>query len=103
AQVADTLDALDHDTQLLDEQRAALESSRRSLDLTRRAYQAGEVALLQVLDASRLYQRARLGYAQAVAQRYVDTAQLFLAMGGGWWQRGALTQAGTEPNRASTH
>lgn len=42
-------------------------------------------ALLQVLDASRRYQRARLGYARAAAQRYLDPAQLFLAMGGGWW------------------
>ncbi|HYL32579.1 MAG TPA: efflux transporter outer membrane subunit [Stellaceae bacterium] len=103
AQVADTLDALAHDTRLLGEQRAALDSSRRSLDLTRRAYQAGDVALLQVLDASRLYQRARLGYAQAEAQRYVDTAQLFLAMGGGWWERGDLTQAAPEPNRPMAH
>jgi len=103
AQVADALDALAHDTRLLGEQRTALDSSRRSLDLTRRAYQAGDIALLQVLDASRLYQRARLGYAQAEAQRYVDTAQLFLAMGGGWWARDDLNQAGTEPNRTLAH
>lgn len=51
--------------------------------------------------ASRLYQRARLGYAQAEAQRYVDTAQLFLAMGGGWWERGGLTQGGVELKRAA--
>ena len=101
AQVADTLDALAHDTRLLGEQRTALDSSRRSLDLTRRAYQADDIALLQVLDASRLYQRARLGYAQAEAQRYVDTAQLFLAMGGGWWERSGLTQGGVELNRAA--
>jgi len=103
AQVADALDALRHDTVLLGEQRAALESSRRSLELTRRAYEAGDIALLQVLDASRLYQRARLGYARAEAQRYLDTAQLFLAMGGGWWQRPDLTQAGREPSQTPAH
>lgn len=92
AQVADSLDALVHDTRLLAEQRVAFESSHRSLDLTRRAYQGGDVALLQVLDASRLYQRARLGYAQVEAQRYADTAQLFLAMGGGWWARADAAQ-----------
>jgi NodT family efflux transporter outer membrane factor (OMF) lipoprotein len=100
AQVADMLDALQHDTHLLGEQRVALESSRRSLALTRRAYQAGDVALLQVLDASRLYQHARLGYAQAAAQRYLDTAQLFLAMGGGWWHRPDLAQA-PQPDRGA--
>ncbi|MDE2228105.1 MAG: TolC family protein [Alphaproteobacteria bacterium] len=76
---------------------------RRSLGLTRRAYQAGDVALLQVLDASRLYQRARLGYAEAAAERYLDTATLFLAMGGGRWERPDLTRAGREPNRAAVH
>jgi outer membrane protein TolC len=34
------------------------------------------------LDAQRSYQQARLGYVRAVAQRYLDTVQLFLALGG---------------------
>jgi outer membrane protein TolC len=34
------------------------------------------------LDAERSYQQARLGYVRAVAQRYLDTVQLFLALGG---------------------
>jgi outer membrane protein TolC len=38
--------------------------------------------VLQVLDAQRLYQQARLGYVRAVAQRYLDTVELFLALGG---------------------
>jgi outer membrane protein TolC len=38
--------------------------------------------VLQVLDAERLYQNARLGYVRAQAQRYMDTVQLFLALGG---------------------
>jgi DNA-binding transcriptional LysR family regulator len=33
-------------------------------------------------DAERSYQEARLGYVRAVAQRYLDTVQLFLALGG---------------------
>jgi outer membrane protein TolC len=60
------------------------------------AYVAGNVALLQVLDAERLYQRARLGYVRAQAQRYLDTAQLFLAMGGGWWDHPELAAPGKE-------
>jgi outer membrane protein TolC len=35
-----------------------------------------------VLDAERQYQQSRLGYVRAVAQRYLDTVQLFLALGG---------------------
>ena len=29
---------------------------------------------------------ARLGAVRACAQHHLDTAQLFLAMGGGWWE-----------------
>jgi hypothetical protein len=34
------------------------------------------------LDAERSYQQARLGFVRAVVQRYLDTVQLFLALGG---------------------
>jgi outer membrane protein TolC len=34
------------------------------------------------LDAERSYQQARHGYVRAMAQRYLDTVQLFLALGG---------------------
>jgi outer membrane protein TolC len=37
------------------------------------------------MDAQRQYQQARLGYVRAQAQRYQDTIQLMVAMGGGWW------------------
>lgn len=90
AQVADVLDALQSDADLLGAQRAALQSARSSLALTRKSYVAGDVALLQVLDAERLERRALLGFVRAQAQRYVDTAQLFLAMGGGWWDQPGL-------------
>ena len=33
-------------------------------------------------------QQARLAYVNALAQRYQDTAQLFVAMGGRWWTQG---------------
>jgi outer membrane protein TolC len=50
--------------------------------MTRQSYNEGNVGVLQVLDAERRYQQARLGYVRAQAQRYVDTAQLMLALGG---------------------
>lgn len=85
AQVADVLEALQHDAALLSEEEAALNSAQTSLDLTRRSYTIGSVGILQVVDAQRVVEQARLGYVRAKAQRYLDTAQLFLAMGGGWW------------------
>lgn len=85
-QVADVLEALAHDAEFLVAQRRALDASEASLRLTRSSYSLGNSSLLQVLDAQRLDEQARLGYVRAEAQRYLDTVQLFVAMGGGWWQ-----------------
>jgi NodT family efflux transporter outer membrane factor (OMF) lipoprotein len=82
AQVADLLEALDHDAEQLDAQAQAQQAAQSSLDLARLSYQEGNAGVLQVLDAQRSYQQARLGYVRAMAQRYVDTVQLFLALGG---------------------
>lgn len=82
SQVADVLAALDHDAEQLAAQRNALDTSEANLRLTRESYAAGNVGVLQVLDAERLSQQARLGYVRAQAQRYQDTSQLFVALGG---------------------
>jgi len=82
-QVADSLEALDHDAEQLDAQAHAQSAARENVDLTRKSYNEGNVGVLQILDAERLYQNARLGYVRAQAQRYMDTVQLFLALGGG--------------------
>jgi outer membrane protein TolC len=85
-QVADVLEALNHDAELVDEQQRALDAAESSLALTRRTYAIGSIGIIQVTDAQRQAEQARLGFVRARAQRYLDTAQLFLAMGGGWWE-----------------
>jgi NodT family efflux transporter outer membrane factor (OMF) lipoprotein len=82
AQVADLLEGLDHDAEQLDAQDHAQQAAQSSLELSRTSYKEGNAGVLQVLDAERSYQQARLGYVRAVAQRYLDTVQLFLALGG---------------------
>jgi len=81
-QIADTLRALEHDAELLEAQRRAVTTSEASLALSQEAYAAGRGSLLQVLDSQRLFSQAVLGYARAKGQRYLDTVQLFQAMGG---------------------
>jgi NodT family efflux transporter outer membrane factor (OMF) lipoprotein len=101
-QVADVLQALAHDAELLEAQRRALESAEANLRLTRTTYSFGNVGILQVLDAQRLAEQARLGYVRAQVQRYLDTVQLFTALGGGWWEwRAAPAQAAITPVKAS--
>lgn len=83
-QVADILRALGHDAELVQAQRRALDASQAALELQRQKYAAGKVDLLRLLDAERRFEQARVGYARARAQRYLDSAQLFVALGGGW-------------------
>jgi outer membrane protein TolC len=82
AQVADLLEGLDHDAEQLDAQDHAQRAAQSSLELARISYKEGNAGVLQVLDAERSYQQARLGYVRAAAQRYLDTVELFLALGG---------------------
>ena len=81
-QVADLLDALDHDAQLVAAQANARDTSQASLELARQSYQAGNSGILQVLDAQRERQRAELGFLEAQSHQYLDTIQLLLAVGG---------------------
>lgn len=84
-QVADLLQALNHDAQLLRTQQRALTAASEAVRLQRLGYSGGGEGIIPVLDAERQYQQARLGYVRAQAQRFQDTVQLFVAMGGGWW------------------
>ncbi|MGG1949301.1 efflux transporter outer membrane subunit [Trinickia sp. NRRL B-1857] len=101
-QVADTLRALQHDADALAAQRTALDTAQASLQLLQESYRVGTASLVDVLQAQRLYAQARLGYAKAKGQRYVDTAQWFAAMGGGapqWAQREASSAVGPHTAR----
>ena len=85
--VADSLRALESDASTLKAQAQAESLAREALDLIKRQYQLGAVSHLSLLDAQRTYQQARIGLVQAQAARYADSAALFQALGGGWWNR----------------
>jgi NodT family efflux transporter outer membrane factor (OMF) lipoprotein len=82
SQVADSLEALDNGAEQLNAQTNAEAAARDTVTMTRQSYNEGNAGVLQVLDAERRYQQALLGYVRARAQRYMDTAQLMLALGG---------------------
>jgi len=89
-QVADVLAALEHDAQLAAASRRSLAIASASLALQRSSYAAGKTSALQLIAAENAYSDARLGNARVVGQRLADTTQLFLAAGGGWWNRADL-------------
>jgi NodT family efflux transporter outer membrane factor (OMF) lipoprotein len=85
--VADALRALQLDAATLRVQRVALHAAFDTLDLARGQYRLGAITYITLLNAQRSYQQARLAVVQAEAARFSDTAALFQALGGGWWNR----------------
>ncbi len=85
--VADALRALQLDAATLKAQQAAVQAASATLDLSRSQYRLGAITYVILLNAQRSYQQARLALVQAQAARYADTAALFQALGGGWWNR----------------
>jgi NodT family efflux transporter outer membrane factor (OMF) lipoprotein len=89
--VADTLSALQLDAQALSAAVRAQHAAEQSLVTIRRNVELGSTGYLAMLNAQQTYQQAVLNLAQAEANRYTDTAALFQALGGGWWNRGSST------------
>lgn len=91
--VADTLQALQSDAAALAATAEAERSAALSLDIARRAFRGGQVNTLAVLSAEQAWQQARIARIQAQAARCADTAALFQALGGGWWNRADIAAA----------
>ena len=85
--VADALRALQFDAATLKAQQRAVRAASETFDLTRGQYRLGAITYIILLNAERSYQQALLALVQAQAARYADTAALFAALGGGWWNR----------------
>lgn len=88
--VADTLAALDQDADGLKAAAAAADAAKVTLDLSQRQLRDGYISNLQLLSAEQAYQQTQISLVQAEASRYIDTAALFQALGGGWWHRADL-------------
>jgi len=85
--VADVLHALQSDAETLKAAYAAERAAFKSLEIARRQLQLGSIQYLALLTVEMTYQQALLALVQAQASRYADTAALFQALGGGWWNR----------------
>jgi NodT family efflux transporter outer membrane factor (OMF) lipoprotein len=83
--VADTLRALRSDADALKATAAADRAAQASFDLARQQYRLGTLSLVALLNAEQTYRQAEVALVQTEANRYADTAGLFQALGGGWW------------------
>jgi NodT family efflux transporter outer membrane factor (OMF) lipoprotein len=83
--VANALQAVEHDADGYAAHLRALDVAGASRDLAIAQLRAGKVTRLQVLIAEQQFQSAALNQVQADVQRFTDTASLIRALGGGWW------------------
>jgi NodT family efflux transporter outer membrane factor (OMF) lipoprotein len=88
-EVANAMQALQHDTDGYNAHNTALDAARANRDLARVQFERGLVSELVVLTAEQQYQNGVLTQVQANAQRFTDAANLFRALGGGWWNANA--------------
>ncbi len=85
--VADSLTALQNDAVAVQKSVGFEKAAGKTLSITRRRLQIGEVNYLELLNAQQTYQRALITSVVAQSNRLADTAALFQALGGGWWNR----------------
>jgi NodT family efflux transporter outer membrane factor (OMF) lipoprotein len=83
--VADALRALEFDAQTLVAQADAYDQAKAAADLAQRQFDTGASSYLSLLSAQQQYQQTAVNLVQARADRLADTAALFQALGGGWW------------------
>jgi outer membrane protein TolC len=85
ANVADTLRALEFDAQTLAAVTDAYVQARDAAQLAQKQFETGAVSYLSLLSAQQQFRQAAVVVVQARADRFADTAALFQAVGGGWW------------------
>ncbi len=107
--VADTLHAIVTDADALAAAAEAERAAKTAMDLAQRRLDNGYGDYLTELAAAMVYQQAVLTEVQARATRLGDTAALYQALGGGWWnrerppavERGGAGDTGAAPGAAS--
>lgn len=85
--VADCLRALELDAKILVAKADAERTARDTLNLTKKQVEIGTSDWISLLDAQRVYEQNRMALVEARAARLADSAALFQALGGGWWNR----------------
>lgn len=85
--VADTLAAVENDAAGQQAAEAAEKAAARSLSLAQQQQAVGQTSRLALLAAQATYLQARMAVITARANRLADSAALFQALGGGWWNR----------------
>jgi len=95
--VADTLYVIQSDARALNAAATAATAANTMSALTRKQYEAGYVDYHTLLAAQQNEQLVTINLVQAQTNRLGDTAALFQALGGGWWNREKMNTAEAKP------
>ncbi len=87
--VADTLHIIQSDAEALKAADTSEQAARTAVVLTRKQYEVGYVNYQTLLAAEQNEQLAVINLIQAQTNRLGDTAALYQALGGGWWNHAA--------------
>jgi NodT family efflux transporter outer membrane factor (OMF) lipoprotein len=87
--VADSLRALQNDADALRAARDFERAAKISFDLANQQMQSGNANVLLLLNSQQGYLQSVIQVVQAQAARLSDSAALFAALGGGWWNQAA--------------
>jgi NodT family efflux transporter outer membrane factor (OMF) lipoprotein len=95
--VTDALRALQADARGVAASVKAENTAKRFLDLVRQQAKLGQVPPLIILNAEQTYLQAVINRVQAQAGQLADTAALFMALGGGWWNEPPAPEPPVKP------
>ncbi|MCH4089705.1 efflux transporter outer membrane subunit [Acetobacter sp.] len=85
--VADSLNAVHNDSDMLIQTENAAQAAAKSASIALAQLRLGDVSRVAMLNAQQAELQAKLALAQAQGARLSDTVGLFQALGGGWWNR----------------
>ena len=86
-EVANALRAVEISSRTLKAANDSERASYEALKLVEQQYELGTGSYFSVLLAQNKYQAAKRNLIQAQSDRFTETATLFAALGGGWWNR----------------
>lgn len=86
-QVATLLSSVETDGRSLSAREESAAIAAQSLKLSRRSFEVGNSGILQVLDASRSFQRSQLTLLEVRNRQLQNIARLYVATAGGWLEQ----------------
>ncbi len=100
--VADSLFVLQADAQTVKVAEDAEQAAASAVRISQKQYELGAINYQGLLSAQQARDMAVIGLSQAQARRLIDTAALYQALGGGWWNRHDSPGTGQAPALAET-